>query len=66
VHDFDDIVDTISGESESLSFDDNIETWTVENESEGGYGAVIAPSKGDWLKVGTLLGSSSRMATPGV
>lgn len=56
VHDFDDIVDTISGESKDLSFDDNIETWTVENESEGGYGAVIPPSKGDWLKVGTLLG----------
>ena len=56
VHDFDDIVATISGESQDLSFDDNIETWTVENESEGGYGAVIPQSKGDWLKVGTLLG----------
>jgi hypothetical protein len=56
VHGFDDIMAIISGESADLSFDDNIETWTVENESEGGYGAVIAQSKGDWLRVGTLLG----------
>jgi hypothetical protein len=39
-----------------VCFDDNFEIWTVENESEGGYGAVIPPFKGDWLKVGTLLG----------
>jgi len=56
VHDFDDILAIISGESKDLTFHDNIETWTVENESEGGYGAIIAQSKGDWLKVGTLLG----------
>jgi hypothetical protein len=56
VHDFDDILAIISGESNDLSFDDSIETWTVENESETGYGAVIVQSKGDWLKVGTLLG----------
>ena len=56
VHDFDDILAIISGESTDLSFHDSIETWTVENESEGGYGAVIAQSKGDWLKVGALLG----------
>ena len=39
-----------------LSFDRQIETWTVENESENGYGAIIPSSKADWLKVGTLLG----------
>ena len=56
VHDFEDILAIISGESTDLSFHEKIETWTVENESEGGYGGVIAQSKGDWLKVGTLLG----------
>ena len=56
VHDFDQILAIVSGESADLSFQDNIETWTVENESEGGYGAVIVQSKSDWLKVGTLLG----------
>jgi hypothetical protein len=49
--------DLISGESNDLSFDDSIETWTVENESEIGYGAVIVQSKGDWLKVAPCSGS---------
>ena len=39
VHDFDDVVAIIAGESKDLDFQQNIETWTVENESEGGYGA---------------------------
>ena len=56
VHDFDDVVAIIAGESKDLAFDDNIETWTVENESDNGYGAVIPQSKSDWPKVGTLLG----------
>jgi hypothetical protein len=66
VHDFDEIVAIISGElkdlsfvseeADDLSFGNSIETWTVENESEGGYGAIIAQSAGDWLRVGTLLG----------
>jgi hypothetical protein len=56
VHDFEDVVAIISGESKDLDFQQNIETWTVENESEGGYGAVIADSATDWLQVGTLLG----------
>jgi hypothetical protein len=53
-HDFDQILSLISGETTGMSTD-NIETWTVENESDGGYGAVIVQSKGDWLKIGTLL-----------
>ncbi|MFN0038341.1 MAG: hypothetical protein ACKVP2_02370 [Burkholderiales bacterium] len=56
VHDFNEIVDTISGDTEDLSFDSSIETWMVENESEGGYGALLPFAKSDWLKVGTLLG----------
>jgi hypothetical protein len=59
VHDFDEILAIIAGgpkDLTDLSFDQHIETWTVENESENGYGAIIPPSKADWLKVGTLLG----------
>ena len=56
MHDFNDIVDTISGDTEDLSFDSSTETWMVENESEGGYGALLPFAKSDWLKVGTLLG----------
>lgn len=32
------------------------ETWIVENVSAGGFGAGIPEVKGDWLKVGCLLG----------
>jgi hypothetical protein len=56
IHDFDEILSTISGETEDLAFDNSAETWTVENESAGGYGALLPQTKGDWLKVGTLLG----------
>jgi len=56
VHDFDDVLAIISGESRDLDFQQNIETWTVENESASGFGAVIPQSASDWLRVGTLLG----------
>ncbi len=56
VHDFDDVVAIIAGESKELDFQRNIETWTVENASERGYGAIIPASATDWLQVGTLLG----------
>ena len=56
VHDFDEIVSTISGETQDLSFDSSIEVWTVENESEGGYGALMPQARSDWLRVGALLG----------
>ena len=56
VHGFDDIVGKIRGDSQDLNFDETAEAWAVENESEGGYGAVLPRAKADWLKVGTLLG----------
>jgi hypothetical protein len=56
VHDFDDVVAILAGESKDLDFQQNIETWTVRNESEHGYGAVIPAARSDWLQVGTLLG----------
>jgi hypothetical protein len=56
VHAFDDIVAILAGESKDLDFQQNIETWTVRNESDSGYGAVIPAARSDWLQVGTLLG----------
>jgi len=56
VHDFDEIISTVSGETQDLSFDSTVEVWTVENESDGGYGALMPQSSSDWLRVGTLLG----------
>jgi hypothetical protein len=43
-------------ESASLSFDGSgAENWIVENVSAGGFGALVAQTKGDWLRVGALL-----------
>jgi len=32
------------------------ESWVAENESDGGYGAVVPATKSDWVRVGSLLG----------
>lgn len=37
----------------------NVESWIVENASDGGYGAIVPYKKSDWIKVGTLLGLQS-------
>jgi hypothetical protein len=45
------------GAASSLDFlNDSSESWIVENVSDGGYGAIIPQVKGDWVRVGTLLG----------
>jgi hypothetical protein len=56
IHDFDEIVSTVSGETQELTFDSTVEVWTVENESEGGYGALMPQATSDWLRLGSLLG----------
>ena len=54
-HGYDGVVGVLGG-SESLDFDNqNSESWTVENVSAGGFGAVVPQMKGDWLRVGALL-----------
>ena len=42
----------------SLDFNqaEGCESWIVENASDGGYGAIIPQVKGDWIRVGALLG----------
>ena len=42
----------------SLDFEHaaGIESWMVVDVSEGGFGAIIPPVMGDWIKVGALLG----------
>ncbi|MEQ1881868.1 MAG: hypothetical protein ABL878_12950 [Burkholderiales bacterium] len=56
VHNFKELVAAISGVPVDASLDNAIETWTVENESEGGYGALLPFSQSDWLKIGSLIG----------
>lgn len=56
VHAFQEVVGTLAGESMDLDFQQKLETWTVRNMSDSGYGAVIPAARSDWLQVGTLLG----------
>jgi hypothetical protein len=43
--------------TKSLDFDDStIESWIVENVSAGGFGAAIPQIKGEWLRIGALVG----------
>jgi hypothetical protein len=55
VHGFSAILDMVSGDSQELDFNSNVETWMVQNESEGGFGAVITETASDWIEVGSLL-----------
>ena len=56
VHDFDSILAMVSGDSQELDFDSNVETWSVENESQSGFGAVVHETASDWLEIGSVLG----------
>jgi cyclic-di-GMP-binding protein len=56
VHDFESIMSMVSGESQELDFNSNVEIWNVENESQGGFGAVITETVSDWIEIGSLLG----------
>ncbi len=56
VHGFDSILAMVSGDSQELDFDSNVETWSVENESESGFGAAVRETASDWLEIGSVLG----------
>jgi hypothetical protein len=49
-------IDTLMDAS-SLEFNDpdSAESWIVFNVSDGGYGAIVPKTKGDWLQIGSLL-----------
>ena len=55
-HGFDGVLEALAPEK-SLDFDEStMESWIVENVSAGGFGAAIPQIKGDWLKLGALVG----------
>ena len=39
-----------------------VESWIVEDVSDGGYGAIIPTVKSDWIRVGTLVGVQNEAA----
>ncbi len=57
VHGYQQIVAKLSIEAAvDLPLDDGNDLWKVENESEGGYGAVLPMGAAQWVRVGTVLG----------
>lgn len=56
VQGFDSVLQVL-GPEDATSFTRPVEeAWIVENVSAGGFGAAVPQIKGDWLKVGALLG----------
>ncbi len=66
VHGFQSLLKNISPLADDASLDfqaqHGTESWIVENVSDGGFGAIIPPVKGDWIKVGSLLGVQTETA----
>jgi len=61
IHGFQDMLKWLDPVQDAESLDFNVqnagtESWIVENVSDGGYGAIIPQVKGDWIKIGSLLG----------
>ena len=56
-HGFDGVLKALGGAADSLDFGAGAggESWTVENVSAGGFGAIVPQAKSDWLKVGALV-----------
>jgi hypothetical protein len=54
-HGFEDVFAAVSGSAPGRDLDELTEVWTVENESEGGFGASLPGRIDDWLSVGTLV-----------
>lgn len=55
VHDYDEVVANAGGLFLESPFVSNDETWTIENESGGGFGAFVARPHGTWLRAGGLI-----------
>lgn len=54
-HDFDRIVAAVGLEPGDSTLDEVTEAWTVENESSGGFGALLPVREDDWLAVGRIV-----------
>jgi len=54
-HGFEDVFAAVSDNAPGRDLDELTEVWTVENESEGGFGASLPGRIDDWLSVGTLV-----------
>jgi hypothetical protein len=55
-HGFDGVLAAIDPSGEVRFDGSKVESWVVENVSTGGFGASVPQIKGEWLKIGCLLG----------
>jgi hypothetical protein len=55
-HGFDGVLSAIDPGGDALFDPERIESWIVENVSSGGFGALVPQLRGDWLRIGCLLG----------
>jgi hypothetical protein len=55
-HGFDGVLAALATSGEVQFEQNKIESWIVENVSAGGFGASIPQIKGEWLKIGCLVG----------
>jgi hypothetical protein len=53
---FDGVLSALDPGGEAVFNPEKIESWIVENVSSGGFGALVPQIRGDWLKIGCLLG----------
>lgn len=56
VHEFEEVVANAGGLFLESPFVSNEETWTIEDESQGGFGAFVRQPLGQWVRVGQLIG----------
>ena len=59
VHGYQNVQGAVAPElSEGLDFSDTLahDTWVAEDVSAGGFGVIVPAGKGEWLKVGALVG----------
>ena len=65
-HGFDGVLEALGGDpDDSLNFNRRVagDTWTVDNVSAGGFGALAPLAKSDWLKVGALVAAQPEGAS---
>jgi len=55
VHDYDEVVANAGGLFLDYAFVSNDETWTIENQGGGGFGAFVLRPHGAWLRAGGLI-----------
>jgi len=53
---FDGVLAALDPSGESKADAGSVESWIVENVSAGGFGASVPQIKGDWLRIGSLIG----------